>query len=606
MKKIGMFIGQINLDTQRKVILGVHEECKKHNIDCTVFSFFSSNEKTSNEGEFEYINRIDMDSFDGFILYAETIYSDELRTKLIEKIKSFNKIIVSIDYDIEIGPNIKSDNYHAMEKMTEHLIEEHNVKKVNFIGGPENSTDSKFRLQGVIDVLKEYGLSIDEKRIVFGDFLINSGRKAIEIFEDREVLDADVYICANDQMAIGAYDKLTELGYKVPEDCLLTGFDNIKSAKSHLPSISSIERRDSYIGKLAFDKLMALSRGEKVSDEHVYAEPVFRKSCCKSYEDLKGINLEEEYKDQYKEIIKYAMFSKVLMDSSSEFIAAKSIKYLVKLLPHYLREFNVTEMCLCIDEDIDKKELLIPLHYLNSGEVYDEIIDKKEIMPEFKNNESGNLSIMMPLHHSNTYFGYIVVNNYDIPLYNELFRAFINNVSNALEEIRIYEQTLEKSHQDHLTKLLTRDGFDYKAIDLYEECQKNNVNMFIIFSDLDGLKKVNDNLGHEAGDAFINDYAKALMEVNKKYNYLIMRYGGDEFVVFGTNATLDDANIFLKELEEYIEMLNETDLSSYYPYKLNASSGIRIIDNSLNLPLYDHIASADSDMYVKKKEKKMR
>ena len=97
------------------------------------------------------------------------------------------------------------------------------------------------------------------------------------------MLDADVYICANDQMAMGAYNELTNLGYKIPDDCLLTGFDDITQAKYNLPSITSVERREDYIGLTAFNKLMALSKGEKTEDEVVKAIPQFRKSCCKDY-----------------------------------------------------------------------------------------------------------------------------------------------------------------------------------------------------------------------------------------------------------------------------------------------------------------------------------
>mgnify|MGYP003298858088 FL=1 len=56
-------------------------------------------------------------------------------------------------------------------------------------------------------------------------------------------------------MALGAYNELTKLGYKIPEDCLLTGFDDIDQAKYNLPSITSVERQEDYIGLIAFNKL---------------------------------------------------------------------------------------------------------------------------------------------------------------------------------------------------------------------------------------------------------------------------------------------------------------------------------------------------------------
>ena len=612
MKKIAMFIGQIHLDTQRKVILSIYEECKKHKIDLNVFSFFSSNEASYNQGEFEYINRIDMDSYDGFILYSETIYSEELREKLIQKISTFHNNIVSIDYDIKFGTNISTDNYNAMTEMMEHLIKEHNVKKINFIGGPINSSDTEKRLSGCKKVLEENNIKLEEKRIYYGDFLVDSGSTAIDYFKNNDLLDADVYICANDQMALGAYNELTNLGYKIPDDCLLTGFDDITQAKYNLPSITSVERREDYIGLTAFNKLMALSKGEKTEDEVVKAIPQFRKSCCKDYKELSASKLMEKYKNYSVENIEHLKYSKFINDSAAEFVAADSIETLVELIPKYLKKFKVNEFCMCIDENIEDTKLTVPLHYILEDDTCSKkTIRKKNIMPEFRNNDQGNFSIIIPLHYLNNYYGYVITNNYVGSLYNELFRTFINNIANSLEAINtynkmkeMYKELEEVSCHDTLTKLLNRKGFFDQADKIYARSKYLNEPMFLIFADLDGLKYVNDNMGHNYGDIFISDYANALTHINKKYNYLMMRFGGDEFVIFGANATNEDAEKFIKELSDYIAELNKCNRFVYSPFNLSASTGIIAIDNNSDLSLLKLIDIADKDMYAAKQKKK--
>lgn len=614
MKKIAMFLGQIHLDTQRKVILSIYEECKKYKIDFNIFSFFSSDEVSYNQGEFEYINRIDMDSYDGFILYSETIYSEELRKKLIKKIKTLKKNIVSIDYDINIGTNISTDNYYAMTEIMEHLLKEHNVKKINFIGGPINSSDTEKRLSGCKKVLEENNIELDEKRIYYGDFLVDSGSTAIDYFKDNNLLDADVYICANDQMALGAYNELTNLGYKIPDDCLLTGFDDIDQARYSIPSITSVERREDYIGLTAFNKLMSLSKGENVEDEVVKAIPRFRKSCCKDYKELSASKLMEKYKNYSVENIEHLKYSKFINDSASEFVAADSIDTLVSLIPKYLKKFKVTEFCMCIDEDIADNTLNVPLHYtFSDNSCTKETIRKKDIMPDFKDNEPGNFSIITPLHYLNNYYGYVITNNYMGALYNELFRTFINNIANSLEAINtynkmkeMYKELEEVSSHDTLTKLLNRKGFFDQADKIYARSKYLNEPMFLIFADLDGLKYVNDNMGHNYGDIFISDYANALTHINKKYNYLMMRFGGDEFVIFGSNATNEDAEKFVKELNDYIAELNKCNRFVYSPFSLSASTGIMAIDNNSDLSLLKLIDIADKDMYVAKQKKKSK
>ena len=602
------------MDSQRKVILSVYKECKKYNIDLNIFSFFSSNEVSYNQGEFEYINRIDMDSYDGFILYSETIYSEELREKLIQKIRTLNKNVVSIDYDIKIGTNISTDNYYAMMEIMEHLIKVHDVKKINFIGGPINSSDTKKRLVGCKKILTENNIELEQSRIYYGNFLADSGSSAIEYFQNNNLLDADVYICANDQMALGAYNELTKLGYRIPEDCLLTGFDNISQAKYNLPSITSVERRENYIGLLAFNKLLALSKEKKVEDEIVKAMPKFRKSCCINYKEMDDKQLVQKYKNYSIENIEHLKYSKFINDSASEFIATDSIETLVTLIPKYLKKFKVTEFSMCIDDNIKNDKLSVPLHYLlEDDQCFSGKIDKKNIMPELKNKEPGNFSIIMPLHYLSNYYGYIITNNYMGPLYDELFRTFINNIANSLEAIntykkmkQMYKELEEVSSHDTLTKLLNRKGFFDKADKIYTRSKYLNEPMFLIFADLDGLKYVNDNMGHKYGDIFISDYAKALMHINEKYNYLMMRFGGDEFVIFGANATKEDAENFVKELNEYIDKLNRQNCLEYSPFKLNASIGITSIDNENDLTLLKLIDIADKDMYATKQKKKIR
>ena len=56
---------------------------------------------------------------------------------------------------------------------------------------------------------------------------------------------------------------------------------------------------------------------------------------------------------------------------------------------------------------------------------------------------------------------------------------------------------------DMLTQVLNRSGFFYCAETILQKIKEEKSNAFIIFLDIDGLKSVNDNLGHEIGDAFI-------------------------------------------------------------------------------------------------------
>ena len=84
---------------------------------------------------------------------------------------------------------------------------------------------------------------------------------------------------------------------------------------------------------------------------------------------------------------------------------------------------------------------------------------------------------------------------------------------------------------DMLTQVFNRSGFFYSANAVVERIKGQHRRAFMIFLDIDGLKSVNDGLGHEVGDAFIREMADVIKASVPK-DCLVMRYGGDEFVVF--------------------------------------------------------------------------
>ena len=70
--------------------------------------------------------------------------------------------------------------------------------------------------------------------------------------------------------------------------------------------------------------------------------------------------------------------------------------------------------------------------------------------------------------------------------------------------------------------------------------------------DIDGLKSVNDGLGHEVGDAFIREMADVIKASVPK-DCLVMRYGGDEFVVFGSCTNAKRMQMIVSKIKNTME-----------------------------------------------------
>ena len=157
------------------------------------------------------------------------------------------------------------------------------------------------------------------------------------------------------------------------------------------------------------------------------------------------------------------------------------------------------------------------------------------------------------------------------------------------------------SYYDPLTKLYNRLGFFNKAEIDFENAKKSNRETYIIFADMDRLKVINDTMGHKMGDEYIVDFANILSSSAEKGD-IVMRFGGDEFVVFGMATSTDDVKDKINRIQEKIRAFNEK--GKYSPYILGVSMGYTIIAPDTKKSLFSFIEAADSKMYKVKKDKK--
>ena len=149
----------------------------------------------------------------------------------------------------------------------------------------------------------------------------------------------------------------------------------------------------------------------------------------------------------------------------------------------------------------------------------------------------------------------------------------------------------QKWQYDELTGLYNRSGFVNNVERLIDVANRTNQGISVIFFDLDGLKKVNDGEGHEAGDRYIQSMANLLKD-HTKNDDVVCRYGGDEYVVVSAEASKEDSD---KKLNQILDAV-KAPLSVSAGYAFDQVSGI----DELN----QLIEQADQRMYVYKKQKK--
>ncbi len=176
-------------------------------------------------------------------------------------------------------------------------------------------------------------------------------------------------------------------------------------------------------------------------------------------------------------------------------------------------------------------------------------------------------------------------------------RGIFRDISKHKE---LEEELRSLSLRDDLTNLYNRRGFIALAEQQIKIANRIGRKMMLLFVDLDGMKQINDTLGHLEGDRALMD-AGSILKFTIRESDLIARMGGDEFVSFIMVNREDISEIITARLKENIDALNTR---RERPYKLLLSVGIAYYDSKKPRSIEELLSEADKDMYQKKKEKR--
>lgn len=128
---------------------------------------------------------------------------------------------------------------------------------------------------------------------------------------------------------------------------------------------------------------------------------------------------------------------------------------------------------------------------------------------------------------------------------------------------------------DPLTGLGTRRYMEDQIPRLFAECDARQLALSLLVLDLDHFKKVNDSLGHQAGDAVLRSFGATILKQVRAADTAV-RYGGEEVLVFLTNTPHDGAQLVAERLRRSVEAIDVTSISP--TLKVTVSVGLATRD----------------------------
>jgi len=178
---------------------------------------------------------------------------------------------------------------------------------------------------------------------------------------------------------------------------------------------------------------------------------------------------------------------------------------------------------------------------------------------------------------------------------NNEVAGFIGVIFDITAQKRLENKLIEQATHDSLTGLYNRREGLNRGGEIYEFTRRNKMPLAVLMLDVDHFKRVNDQYGHQVGDQALQ-FIAATLKLTSRQSDILVRYGGEEFLLFLPNVGEGDAVTFA---ERYRTTLAEKSMRLSKSQKLHLTVSIGIScyrDQSLT----DLIHEADIALYEAK------
>lgn len=629
-KTIAVCVTGYDQEYETKVVEGIVRKARALDVNVTVFASLMRRPEFNSgrtlpasvlRGETSIFKLINYKLADGVIILGDSIIDEKVIGEITEKAHEHNIPVINInDENHKLDKNIILSDKYAMEFVVRHFVEEHGLKKINFIGGFPGNLQTEERLAAYKKVLEENGIPFEEKRVAYGEFWKKSAECTREFIESGDIPQA--IVCASDTMAFFCMDQLKQMGLRIPEDIIVTGFDGIKDCELYSPSLTTVRRGFSESGVRAVEILADIWSGKDCPDK-IYVDSVLVKqqSCgCKSKNEQDDLGF---YGSKYGGLNTFMEFTTKLMEMNTMFAGVRNSRELFETLNSGAAFFRFRRLYVCICSEIEKGgsftvgssaactdgRVMSMMEYGHSTPFGTEFLSS-ELIPEkdFLYGEKAVFYAFSPLYFNDKIIGYAAYEPTRTVGAGDFFGTWLTAISNNIgnfymkKDLELVVKKLEDLNvRDPLTELYNRRGMEKFGGEAVRRAKESDLPLTVICADIDGLKPINDKWGHEAGDNAIKQTAEAISRA-MPLGSVCTRTGGDEFSIIICGASESEITQYINKVAELLLQYNS---ESGLPYKVGCSCGFCTVRGS-KLDSAESIAKlADENMYRVKLQKKV-
>lgn len=160
---------------------------------------------------------------------------------------------------------VSIDNVKAAEELADYLLDAGH-RKIIVVEGKREAEVNNYRIAGIYAAFGRRGMELTRDQIITADFHESIAHKKVKEYLQEHGKDgATAFLCLSDVMALGVMKAISEMGYSVPEDFSVVGFDGIPIAGYTTPGLTTIEQDMEEIGYRAAELLQELYKNPEQS-----------------------------------------------------------------------------------------------------------------------------------------------------------------------------------------------------------------------------------------------------------------------------------------------------------------------------------------------------
>lgn len=644
--RIGLLVGNVEDDFSSRICAGAMAEAERLDVDLFILpvKYLQAQEEKKNpllRYEYQYNTLAQFakcQSLD-FILCALSCIGfkvpHEESLHFLENLSDIPMLLLSSE---EPGySNIIFDNKTSIAHAMDCWITS-GITRIGMIYGDLDNLDAKERFTAYQETLARHHIPFQEEYTLQGDYTSGCRDRLAAWYHEHSELEAIVVM--SDSIALLLYEILQEQGVVIGQDCRILGFDDIQLSKHASPPLATVQALPQYFGSIGIQEAvhrLEITNGDRrallalpPTRTTVPTSFIKRQSFDGSLQPVAEESQEElhQYKNQHLSFIDFDhelnitnrdLFS---LAATPEAFASQQLQHFhIKQIPScyvfsYYREMKIQQA-----EEFRLPDYVYLSSYRNNGQVTtlpkgSQQISTQDLFCNIHLPKERKTYIMIDIYNQEYQYGFLLCElPYAFFHYAESICYLFGTATRMAHLIKEQEQLMEEretyarklkqeneelnnlSYTDLLTGIYNRRGFVHYAKEILAGTQADNQQAYVMYCDLNYLKKINDQFGHEEGDFSIHECAAALQDCLPDGS-IAGRIGGDEFAAL----ILADvpADTIYRTLKDYFCLFNERKEK---PYPISVSVGIHTFTITPSCSIEALLEQADQALYIDKATK---